>query len=64
VQISAYLTLFLILLAVKTGTAQYQLATAYQQGGFINQNTEKAQLWLKKAADLGHQQAKQQIDAN
>jgi hypothetical protein len=64
VQISAYLTLFLILLAVKTGTAQYQLATAYQQGGFINQNSEKAQFWLKKAADLGHQQAKQQIDAN
>jgi TPR repeat protein len=49
---------------VKTGTAQYQLATAYQQGGFINQNSEKAQFWLKKAADLGHQQAKQQIDAN
>jgi hypothetical protein len=63
-QISAYLLLFALLLSVKTGTAQYQLAMAYQQGSFITQNSEKALFWLKKAADLGHEPAKQQVDAN
>ncbi|MFM8342198.1 MAG: SEL1-like repeat protein [Methylomonas sp.] len=63
-QISAYLLLLVMLLSVKTGIAQYQLATAYQRGSFISQNREKAQFWLKKAADLGHEQAKQQLDGN
>jgi hypothetical protein len=60
-QVGAYLLLFALLLSVKTGVAQYQLATAYQQGSFITQNSEKAQFWLKKAADLGHEPAKQQV---
>ena len=62
VQISAYLALLLVLLSVKTGTAQYQLATAYQQGCVVTQNSEKVLFWFKKAADLGYESAKQQIE--
>jgi len=37
------------------------LALMHQQGEGIPKDSEQTRLWLKKAADLGHTQAKEEL---